>query len=214
MRGEVGLYSSQRRTVTPAATSTCSKFSLWRRPPLSAGTGTGLAPEDLRTPWLPGTGSWSPLGLCMALPPFCRHGRSASPLGALGATVLLALACQLLDPAWECRGSPKWLHMRFQAARDRWHLWSCEPEAPKPVMGAVGGPRTPSTEMPSAVQEIAELASADFLRRLRDGGPQAERSEDLPVVNASWVAKDAHETARNAGAPQPGSQGEAIKKDS
>lgn len=104
--------------------------------------------------------------------------------------MLLALACQLLDPAWECfvRLQP------WQSKVAAHAVPGCQRQVASLVLRARGGPRTPSTEMPSAVQE---LASADFLRRLRDGGPQAERSEDLPVVNASWVAKDAHETARN-----------------
>ncbi|CAK8998099.1 unnamed protein product [Durusdinium trenchii] len=56
------------------------------------------------------------------------------------------------------------------------------------------GYRKPSAQVPSAVEE---LASAEFLQRLRDGGPQAERSEDLPDVDANWVAENANETARN-----------------
>jgi len=47
---------------------------------------------------------------------------------------------------------------------------------------------------PSAVQD---LASGDFLRNIRDGGPQARQSEGLPPVDPAWIGATAEDTARN-----------------
>lgn len=47
---------------------------------------------------------------------------------------------------------------------------------------------------PAAVQD---LVSSNFLRNLRDGGPQARQSEDLPPIDPAWIGATAEETARN-----------------
>lgn len=43
----------------------------------------------------------------------------------------------------------------------------------------------------------ADLASAEFLSKLRDGGPQAVQAEDLPAVDPAWIGDSPADTARN-----------------
>jgi len=42
-----------------------------------------------------------------------------------------------------------------------------------------------------------DLASTEFLSKLRDGGPQALQSEDLPDVDPAWIGESPSDTARN-----------------
>jgi len=44
---------------------------------------------------------------------------------------------------------------------------------------------------------VEHLASADFIRHLRDGGPQALQPESLPPVDAGWIGEDPADTVRN-----------------
>jgi len=42
-----------------------------------------------------------------------------------------------------------------------------------------------------------DLASAEFLSKIRDGGPQALQAEDLPDVDSAWIGDSPADTARN-----------------
>lgn len=42
-----------------------------------------------------------------------------------------------------------------------------------------------------------DLASAEFLSKVRDGGPQAVQAEDLPDVDPAWIGDSPADTARN-----------------
>lgn len=44
---------------------------------------------------------------------------------------------------------------------------------------------------------VRDLAGGDFIRNIRDGGPQALQSEGLPPVESAWIGATAEETARN-----------------
>lgn len=52
----------------------------------------------------------------------------------------------------------------------------------------------PARPPPKAVQD---LISNDFIRRIRDGGPLAQQSTDLPPTDAAWIDDDSAMTARN-----------------
>mmetsp|Transcript_49562 Transcript_49562/g.126281 ORF Transcript_49562/g.126281 Transcript_49562/m.126281 type:complete len:122 (-) Transcript_49562:14-379(-) len=54
--------------------------------------------------------------------------------------------------------------------------------------------RNASHQPPSAVQEYA---SNEFIRLLRDGGPQAVQAEDLPEVDMNWIGRSPTDTAVN-----------------
>ncbi|CAK8998257.1 unnamed protein product [Durusdinium trenchii] len=122
------------------------------------------------------------------------QGLAGSWLGAVA-------ACQLLGRGEWLRWSNRWQSTEPWAMRQggAFAPWPQEGSNIPAVARRAKGYRKPSAQVPSAVEE---LASAEFLQRLRavrqeDGGPQAERSEDLPDVDANWVAENANETARN-----------------
>lgn len=43
---------------------------------------------------------------------------------------------------------------------------------------------------------VDQISSADFIRHIRDGGPQAIQSEGLPLVDSTWIGSSPEETAR------------------
>lgn len=123
------------------------------------------------------------------------EGRRRLPKALFSGTALCALAA-----APQRRGGTP----RYYTAEPRSFVGCAGPRSP-PARAApalvlrgcarrAGGRRQETTSTPAAVEE---LASAEFLRRMRDGGPQAMQTEGLPEVEAQWVAEEARDTARN-----------------
>jgi len=54
--------------------------------------------------------------------------------------------------------------------------------------------RNASFQPPNVVEEFV---SNEFIRMLRDGGPQAMKAEDLPELSLDWIGKTPAATAKN-----------------